>query len=321
MQIKKFVVAGIMLLAILLLVGCGSAAEPTSAPRYVPAPAATQAPAIAAAPAPTAIVLTGNGSDATNANAGTSDHMIVKNGDIKLLVKDTDVALDGITQIVGDTQGYILSSRVWYEDYYGTNYKHAQLTINVPVDQFENALRRLRGLAIRVTDENETGQDVTDQYVDLQSQLTNLEATRDRIKGFLDQAKTVDEALKINQQLSDIEGQIEQIKGKINYLSSRSAFSTINIELEPDLPKIVATPTATATITPTPTLVPIEPLGPWNPSRTTKEALQTLVAAYRVIIDFLIWVFVVVVPIFAPPILVVWLLVWLAKRFRKPTQK
>jgi len=232
-----------------------------------------------------------------------------------LLVKDTAVALDGVTQIVGDTQGYIISSRVWYQDYYGKNYEYATLDIGVPVDQFEIALHRLRDLAVRVTDESETGQDVTDQYVDLQSQLTNLEATRDRIKGFLDQAQTVDDALKINQQLSDVEGQIEQIQGKMNYLSNRSAFSTITTNLEPNLPPVVPTPT------PAPTPAPIEPLGPWDPGRTVQAAAQTLVAAYRVIINFLIWFFVVVIPIFAPPILIIWLLIWLTKRFRKPTQK
>ncbi len=326
MQIKKFVIAGTMLFAVLLLAGCGTAATPT-ARAYAPAPQsapATVAPAVAApaptqAPAATAFVTTGNNPGA--ANPGTSDHMIIKNGEIKLLVKDTDRALDGITQIVGDSQGYILSSRMWYQDYYGTNYKYATLTINVPADQFESALRRLRGLAIRVTDENETGQDVTDQYVDLQSQLNNLEATRDRIKGFLDQAKTVDEALTINKQLSDVEAQIEQIKGKMNYLSGRSAFSTITVDLEPDLPNIVVTPTPTATITPTPTLVPIEPLSPWSPERTTQQASQALVSTYRAIIEILIWFVVVLLPIFAPPILVIWLIIWLIRRSRKPAAK
>ena len=241
--------------------------------------------------------------------------MIVKNGDIKLLVKDSDRALDGVTQIASDVQGYIVSSRVWYQDYYGTNYKYATLTLGVPEDQFENVLRRLRGLAVRVLDENATGEDVTDQYVDLQSQLTNLEATRDRIKSFLDQAKTVDEALRINQQLSDVEAQIEQIKGKMNYLSNRSAFSTITINLEPDLPPVVATST------PTPTPIPVPALGPWDPGTTTQQATNVLVSSYRVIIDLLIWTFVVLVPIFAPIALFVWLIMWLMRRKAKPAVK
>lgn len=329
MQISKLIFSAVILLTMLVLTGCGAAAVPT-----YEAPAATYAGPVAqehipgmsgssdaagqaapAAPAATAAAIYQTGPDTITNIVASSNHMIVKNGDIKLLVRDSDRALDGVTQIVSDVQGYIVSSRVWYQDYFGTNYKYATLTMGVPQDQFENALRRLRGLALRVLDENAIGEDVTDQYVDLQSQLTNLEATRDRIKDFLDQAKTVDEALRINQQLSDVEAQIEQIKGKMNYLSNRSAISTITIDIEPDLPPVVTTPT------PTPTPVPVQPLGAWDPGKTTQLATNALVSAYRVIIDLLIWIFVVLIPIVAPPVLFVWLIAWLIRRKSKLSVK
>ena len=326
MQMRRVIPVVPILLIATLLAGCGAAAAPTMAPLQA-APAATQAPLmepyagaaeqplLAPTPAPTQAAMYQSGSDSMVQSTGYRDQMVIKNGDIRLLVKDTDRALDGVTQIVTDVQGYSISSRVWYQDYYGENYKYATLTLGVPADQFENALRRLRGLAIRVLDDTASGQDVTDQYVDLQSQLTNLEATRDRIKSFLDQAKTVEEALRINQQLSDVEVQIEKIKGQMNYLSNRSAFSTITINLEPDLPKIVETPTPTATPTPLPAL------RPWDPGKTTQQATNTLISAYRLIVDFLIWVFVALLPIFGPPILLIWLVIWLLRRRSKPAPK
>lgn len=317
-------ISSIMLLA-LLLAACAPSAAATQAPPYeapgnpevfaapTQMPAQEQAPA--AGPAATMAAPMNPSDPELAAQAyGTMDHMIIKNGDMRLLVRDTDQALDGVTQVIGDVHGYVISSRVWFQDYYGTNYKYATLTIGVPVDQFELALRRFRALAIRVMDDNASGEDVTSQYVDLQSQLGNLEATRDRIRGFLDQATTVDEALRINQQLSDVEVQIEKIKGQMNYLSNRSAFSTVTVNLEPDLPKIEVTPTPTMTPTPVPEL------GPWDPGRTTHDATNTLVGIYRLLIDALIWVVVVLLPIFGPPALLVWLVVWLVRRKRQPAQ-
>jgi len=224
--------------------------------------------------------------------------MIIKNADVRLLVADTDVAIDRTTQIVGDLGGYIISSRAWYQDYYGQNLKYATITIGVPVDQFERALTRLRELAVRVVDETASGEDVTEQFVDLQSQLLNLEATRERIKTFLDQATSVDEALRINQQLSEIERQIEEIKGRMNYLSDRSAYSTVTINFEPEFPTLTPTPTATPTATPTPR--------PWKPGDTFDDARRTVTYAYQGIADFLIWLFVVLVPILALPVLLGW---------------
>ena len=228
-----------------------------------------------------------------------SNRMIIKNADLRLMVENTDVAIDRSTQIIGDAGGYIVSSRVWYQDYYGNNLKYASITIGVPVEEFENVLSRLRKLALEVVDENATGSDVTDQYVDLQSQLVNLEATRARIQEFLKDAKTVDEALRINQELANIEGQIEQIKGQMNYLNDRSAFSTITVNIEPQFPVLTPTPT----VTPYPTATPI----PWNPGETFGEAKSTVTVLYQGIADFMIWLGVVILPIFLPPALILWI--------------
>ena len=120
-----------------------------------------------------------------------ANRLIIKDAELELTVEDTDVAIDRLTQIVDDAGGYIISSRVWYEKWLDSDYKYASLTLGIPVEQFEATMRRLRGIALKVDDERASGQDVTDEYVDLESRLRNLEATRDRIREFLDQAQNV----------------------------------------------------------------------------------------------------------------------------------
>lgn len=235
-----------------------------------------------------------------------ANRMIVKNADVRLMVADTDVAIDRATQIIGDAGGYIVSSRVWYQDYYGSSLKYASITIGVPVEEFEQVLTRLRRLAVRVVDETAAGDDVTEQYVDLQSQLENLEATRARIQEFLKDAKTVDEALRINQELSNIEAQIEHIKGRMNYLDDRSSYSTITLNLEPELPAL----------TPAPASTPI----PWNPGETFGDAKSTLAALYQGVGNFMIWLVVVILPVLLPPAIILWALwKWMNRKSMKPS--
>jgi hypothetical protein len=320
MKTRKHLVFPALVAVSLLLSACGGAMAPaaTEAPAFVMGEPAfeSSAPSFGAdifAEAP-AMQAAGGGSDAVAKegesapalpagavyNIGASpeeaafaaSHMIIKNADVKLLVEDTELAIQGTTQIVGDVGGYIISSRVWYQPWQdGENYKYATITLGVPVDQFERTLNRLRGLAERVLDETASGEDVTDQYVDLQSQLTNLEATRERIKSFLDDARSVDEALRINQELANVEAQIEEIRGRMNYLKDRAAFSTITVNFEPVLPELEPTPT------PTPNA--------WNPGETFEDATRSVTRAYQGIVDFLIWVMIVFVPIFGPPALLI----------------
>lgn len=318
-----------VLVAMLLLAACGSAAATEAPPAsdFVQAPAA-EAPVDSAGVQPSiedaSLAKEGEGVESGQDQSGEdaqpgvlpnaayeisntsgdltvierSNRMILKNADVRLMVKDTDVAIDRATQVIADAGGYIVSSRVWYQDYYGNNLKYATVTVGIPVDQFERALVRLRDLAVRVVDETAAGDDVTEQYVDLQSQLTNLEATRARIQEFLTDAKTVDEALRINQELANLESQIEQIKGRMNYLSDRSSYSTITINFEPEFPILTPTPTAT----PYPTATPV----PWNPGKTFDHATDTVTVLYQGIATLLIWVFVVILPILLPPALIVW---------------
>ncbi|RLC67653.1 MAG: DUF4349 domain-containing protein, partial [Chloroflexi bacterium] len=144
-----------------------------------------------------------------------------------------------------------------------------------------------------------SGQDVTDEYIDLQSRLDNLKATRDRIREFLDQAKTVEESLRVNEELAAIEEQIEQVQGRMNYLFDRAAYSTITVQIEPELPQ--PTPTPVPTLTPTPIPAP-----PWSPVQSARQAGQTLGSILRVLTEIAIWFGIVILPLAAPPILVIW---------------
>ena len=79
--------------------------------------------------------------------------------------------------------------------------------------------------------ENTNSQDVTEQYIDLQSRLKNAEATETQYLALLDKAKDVDDILRIYDSLSRIRNEIEQIKGRIQYLERTSSMSLISVNL------------------------------------------------------------------------------------------
>ena len=313
-----------MIVVVLILVACSAptpaptsapptkapaANPPTSAPKPTSAPMATRAPEPTKAAAPTSApkpdVATAPSSSTTNGASAqavvvTTQRKIIKNANFNLTVENVDTAVDRLTGIAGDFGGYITSSRTFFEG----GLKAGTVTFAVPVDRFEETLRRVRGLALKVEQESASGQDVTDQYVDLESQVRNLEATADRIREFLKKAQTVEEALKVNQQLSQVEKEIETIKGKLNYMGDRAAFSTVTVELrEPRptptvtlTPTLTPTPTVTPTPTATPTTTPTATPTPWNPGATVQQAVDTQSSLLRTLVELLIWISVVFLP-------------------------
>ncbi len=274
-------------------------AQPTSAPAPANPPADEKGPALPTA-APGAA---GQASSAARLSSAGPDRMIIKSAEVDLLVTDTDAAVDQVLGVVSDVGGYVLNMVTWQEG----SAKLAKVTMRMPFDRYEEALRRLRRIG-SVQKESSSGEDVSDEYVDLQAQQRNLEATAERLRSFLAKAETVDQALKVDQSLRAIEGEIEQVKGRLNYLSDRAAFSTITVYIQPERP----TPTPAPTLTPTPTPTPVV----WNPLSTAGRAGRALVDIYQVIVDLSLWLIIVVVPVFGLPAAVVWWFGWERKKWR-----
>ncbi|OGO37747.1 MAG: hypothetical protein A2W35_18660 [Chloroflexi bacterium RBG_16_57_11] len=288
---KTRLVFSLFLLFILVLTACASAAQ--KAPQQAEAPAE---PAMAEAPVVEQVVEVQEAPAAVEAGVAPeseapkpqeaslpqllqpSTRMIIKDGLMDLLVADTEVALERVIQLAADQGGYIVSSRVWMD----RDYKNAELRMGVPSITFEDTMNKLRRIGVEVLNEQASGQDVSAEYNDLQSQLVNLEATAARVRDFLDQAKTVEESLRINATLSDLEGQIEQVKGQMKFYEDRSAYSTITVTLSPQMP--TPTPTLTPTVTPTPTPTPS-----WNPGKTVASASKVMVDLLKGLIDLTIW--------------------------------
>ncbi len=289
---RKFLV--IFLLLAVSLAACGGSAEYS-----MEAPAAARddfAYAEGAAPMED-VAFSGSAVD-TNAANQTSDipatqpqeRLIIRTGDLSIVVTDTEEAIAQITVMVEANGGWVVSSSLYQ---YSETAKTGDITVRVPSDGYNSALEAIKGMALEVTNESSSGQDVTDEYVDLSSRLANLEATADRVRTFLDESKNVEDALAVNQELSRLEGEIEVIKGRMLYLSQSASFSTISVHLTPDEAS-----------------QPIEMAG-WRPSGVAKDAIEALITALQGIANFLIWFVIFILPV----LLIIGVPIWLVIRF------
>lgn len=200
--------------------------------------------------------------------------LIIRTGNLSLVVENPEVQLKDIATLATQLNGWVVSSNVYQ---YSTA-KRGEITIRIPAERFDETMEKIKALALEVVSESSSGQDVTEEYVDLSSRLTNLEATAERVRGFLDDAQTVEEALAANVELSRLEGEIEVIKGRMQYLSQSAAFSTITVSLEPDFPS-----------------QPIEVAG-WRPDGVAKEAIEALINSLQGLADITIWLVIYFLP-------------------------
>jgi len=229
------------------------------------------------------------------AQQAESNRLVIRTATQSMVVERVDVAEGSIRQIAAERGGYVLNSQSSGE----AAARSATITIKVPAERFDETLATLGNLAQQIESQQIVGQDVTDEFVDLESRLRNLRALEARLLQFLEEARNVEDSLRVSQELSRTQGEIEQVQGRITYLRQSAALATITVSL-----RSVVVPSLTATN--------VE----WSPLRTARGALSGVIAFGQALITLGI-----VVAVWAPvwgPLLVLGMWFWRRGR-RVPT--
>ena len=202
------------------------APPPARAPRPAAAPAAPAAPALVAPPRAPEVAGSG-GVDIEEAVASlvSQQRIIVRTVDISLMVSDVPGTIDVVADLAEGMGGWVISTN--------RSRKHlGSISVRVPAAQLDEAVLRLREMAVEVESEVSTSRDVTDEYVDATARLENLLSAETTYRRLLEESTTDEGALRALNELTRLQGDIESLQGRIKLLEETSAFSLINVTLE-----------------------------------------------------------------------------------------
>lgn len=158
---------------------------------------------------------------------GGFDRKIVKTAELGLHANDVRGSAGRAQEVAADNGGSVLSSRTSQ----GEGRTSATLVLSIPSPEFEAALGELRRVGDEVTTDSVEGEDVSEEYVDLESRERNLQAAEENLLDLYDEAESVDDALEVERELTEIRGEIEQAQGRIGYLEERTSDSRITVSI------------------------------------------------------------------------------------------
>jgi hypothetical protein len=179
---------------------------------------------------PTANGSTGPSKTTTAATGPVDAAKIVKTGTLDLQVPHATLrlAVNRVTAAAVGLGGYVAQSKTSY----GGTDPTAEVTIRVPVDQFDTAITRLDALPdVKVLGDSENGVDVTGQVHDLQAQLKAAIGARDSFLRVLAQANTIGDILAVTDRESAAQTVVDQLQGRINTLDGQATFSALAVTL------------------------------------------------------------------------------------------
>ncbi|WP_350300419.1 DUF4349 domain-containing protein [Peribacillus frigoritolerans] len=161
----------------------------------------------------------------------TDERKVIHQAQLELKVKNLEKAQMKIENKVAEYGGYVVESNVFRED---EELVEGTITVRVPEAHFQDFLADSEGEASEVVGRNVTGQDVTEQYVDLKARLKSKRAVEERLLAFMKDAEKTEDLLKISSDLAVVQEEIEQLTGQMKYLENQTSYSTVTITLSQD---------------------------------------------------------------------------------------
>ncbi len=251
---------------------------------------------------------TARDSTATRTNIATqaslTERIVIRNANLSLVVSDPAESSDKIAAVAEEMGGFVVNLNVYQTTFEsGVEGKRASITIRVPAEQLDEAIETIKEIAIEVRNEEISGQDVTEEYTDMQSRLRHLEAVEQQLLDFLEDADDTEDALNVFDQLERKQSEIEVITGRIQYLEESARLSRISINLQPDFADR-----------------PLQ-IGSWRPVGTAKDAIEALFSTLQFIGNVIIVLVLYVLPVALVIGIILWPLRKLYRRFRPKKEK
>lgn len=181
--------------------------------------------------------------DKVGATAEAVERKIIRNAEITMEVPSTTDTQHKVTSIAEANGGFVVTSEAKQRE----NVDPAQrtldikLVVRVPSTQFGVTFDEIKKLAGNMPQENVTGQDVTEEFIDLEARIKTQKALELQFLEIMRQANKVADALEVQRQIADVRTDIEKLEGRKRFLENRASLSTITVNIQTPKPAIAVT--------------------------------------------------------------------------------
>jgi len=170
------------------------------------------------------------------------DRKIIRDADLTIEVNSTILAQQEITSIAQTNGGFVVTSEAKQRE----NSEPAKRTVDiklvvrVPSNQFNTALQQIEQLGTNTPQRNVNGQDVTEEFIDLEARVKTQKALELQFLEIMKQAHKVEDALEVQRQIADVRTEIEKLEGRKRFLENRSSMSTITVNVRTPVQIVVS---------------------------------------------------------------------------------
>lgn len=156
---------------------------------------------------------------------------LIRTVSLSLETKEFDSVLTNLSTKTTELGGYIETSTVNGNSYSHHSTRYASYVIRIPADKLNEFVEVVSELG-NVTQKNESVEDVTLRYIDVESHKKALETEQERLLELLSKAENMEEILTIESKLSDIRYEIENYESQLKTMDNQIDYGTVSVYVD-----------------------------------------------------------------------------------------
>ena len=180
---------------------------------------------------------------ADQAQTQAAERKVIQNAELTIELDAPEKTQRGIALIAEKHGGFIVTSETKQNPGNAQAAPQTTMTViaRVPAAKFNQVVEEIQGLGGNVIHRKLAGQDVTEEFIDLEARIRTKRALESQIMEIMKRAGKISDALEVQKELANVRSEIEQMEGRRRFLENQAALSTITVTLRTPMPIVAAT--------------------------------------------------------------------------------
>ena len=172
--------------------------------------------------------------DSASAVAAAADRKIIKDAELTIEVASPVETHRAVASIAESHGGFVVTSETKQTEDVDPAKRavEVKLIARVPANQFDSAIGAIEKLATNVVGQKRSGNDVTEEFIDLEARIKTQKALELQFLSIMKQAGEITDALEVQRQIAGVRTEIEKLEGRKRFLENRAGLSTITVNMK-----------------------------------------------------------------------------------------
>ncbi len=159
-----------------------------------------------------------------------SNRKLIKTVNLTAETREFDSLIANVTDRIESLGGYAQSTEIHGNSYGSQGERSAFIVARIPAQKLDSFVQGITEQS-NITSKNESAEDVTLQYADVEAHKESLKIEQERLNQLLEQADNLENIIELENRLTQVRYEIESYESRLRTMNNQVVYATVNLNV------------------------------------------------------------------------------------------